>query len=89
MQLQYGRDEEPNPGWANSVDAHRSKARRILADRPGLKGDLATLVSESYEDGRRIAARSLRGQLDPDALPAACPYSIEQILDRDWWPARS
>ena len=89
LKLQYARDEESRPGWENSVDAHRSKARRILADSPGLKGHLATLVSESYEDGRRVAARSLRNELDPALLPQACPYSIDQILDRDWWPPRS
>lgn len=88
LKLQYARDEEPRPGWESSVDAHRSKARRILADSPGLKGDVATLLSESYEDGRRIAARSLRNELDSSTLPEACPYSVDQILDRDWWPPR-
>jgi hypothetical protein len=89
LKLQYARDEEPRPGWENSVDAHRSKARRILADSPGLKGEVATLLNESYEDGRRLAARSLRSSLDPAVFPRTCPYSIDQLLDRDWWPSRS
>ena len=63
---------------------HRSKARRILADSPGLKAELETILSESYEDGRRFAARSLRNELDTTTLPEVCPYSLDQILDRDW-----
>jgi len=58
----------------------------ILADSPGLKGELKEILSESYEDGRRLAARSLRGALGLKALPETCPYSLDAILDRDWWP---
>lgn len=47
LKLQYARAKEPRAGWENSVDAHRSKARRILADSPGLKGELTRILSES------------------------------------------
>jgi Domain of unknown function DUF29 len=89
LKLQHGRAAQPRAGWENSVDAHRSRARRLLADSPGLKGELGTILSESYEDGRRRAARLLRGELDPATLPEACPYSLDQILERDWWPPRA
>ena len=89
LKLHHSRAEEPRPGWESSVDAHRSKTWRILADSPGLKTEMATILRESYDDGRRIAARSLRIELDPSTLPATCPYSLEQILDRDWWPTRT
>ena len=88
LKLQHARAEAPRPGWENPVDGHRSKARRILADSPGLKGELRTTLDASYEDGRRRAARLLRNDVDPAALPEACPYSLDQILDRDWWPRR-
>ena len=88
LKLQYSRMEDSRPGWESSVDVHRSKARRILADSPGLKSELETILSESYDDGRRFAARSLRAELDPPTLPEVCPYSFEEILDRDWWPRR-
>ena len=87
VKLQFARAAEPRSGWENSVDAHRSKARRILADSPGLKADLQAMLGESYEEGRRRAARSLRGELDAKTLPEVCPYTVDQILDRDWWPS--
>ena len=86
LKLQHAQAEQPRAGW--EVDAHRSKARRILADSPGLKAELEALLGESYDDGRRFAARSLRTDPGPEPLPETCPYSLEQILDRDWWPRR-
>jgi hypothetical protein len=89
LKLQYSRAEEPRPGWESSVDVHRSKAGRILADSPDLKTEMETRLRESYDDGWRFAARSLRIELDSSTLPATCPYSLEEILGRDWWPTRA
>jgi len=86
LKLQYSPAKDPRPGWENSVDVHRSKVRRILADSPGLRSDLQDTLGESYDDGRRRAARALRGEVDPKTLPRTCPYTVDQILDHDWWP---
>ncbi len=86
LKLQHSRAEEPRAGWETSVDVHRSKARRILADSPGLKPELQAALDESYDDGRRFATRALRREVGPDVLPERCPYSLDQILNRDWWP---
>jgi hypothetical protein len=88
LKLQYSGVHESRPGWESSVDVHRSKARRIVADSPGLKAELETILSEGYGDGRRFAARSLRAELGAQTLPDVCPYSLDQILDHNWWPRR-
>jgi Domain of unknown function DUF29 len=86
LKLQYSPAKDPRPGWENSVDVHRSKARRILADSPGLGSDLQDMLGESYDEGRRRAARALSGEVDPKVLPERCPYAVDQLLDHDWWP---
>jgi len=86
LKLQHSPATDPRPGWESSVDVHRSKARKILADSPGLRSDLQATLGESYADGRRRAARALRGEVDPKVLPERCPYTVDQILDHDWWP---
>ena len=88
LKLQYSKMKESYSGWESSVDVHRSKARRILKDSPGLKAELEKILNESYDDGRRFATRSLRNELDPNIVPEICPYSLDQILDGDWWPPR-
>jgi hypothetical protein len=86
LKVQYSPAKDPRPGWENSVDVHRSKARKILADSPGLGSDLRDTLDKSYDDGRRRAARALRGEVDPKVLPERCPYTVDQMLDQDWWP---
>ena len=86
LKLQYARSHEPRAGWETSVDVHRTKALKILADSPGLRRELPNLLGESYHDGRRWAARSLRSAVDSKAFAESCPYTLEQILDHDWWP---
>jgi hypothetical protein len=63
LKLQFSRVAESRSGWVSSVDVHRAKALRILADSPGLKSELAAILSQSYDDGRRLAARALRNEL--------------------------
>lgn len=43
----------------------------------------------AWDDGRRLAAQALAAWdgLDPGILPAECPYTLDQVLDEDWWPA--
>lgn len=39
-------------------------------------------------DARRFAADGpARDGAAPDALPADCPYTPNQSLDHNWWPA--
>jgi Domain of unknown function DUF29 len=86
LKLQYSPAKDPRPGSENPVDVHRTKARKILADSPGLRSDLQDMLSESYGDGRRRAVRALRGEVDPTVLPERCSYTVDQMLDQDWWP---
>jgi hypothetical protein len=42
-----------------------------------------------YEDARELADASLRGYGEDaaaDALPPACPFTLDQILQRGWYP---
>jgi Domain of unknown function DUF29 len=77
-------------GWKSPVPVGKARSTCTVrrADSPGLKVELEAILSESYEDGRRFAARSLRNELAPTTLPEVCPYSLDQILNRDWWPRR-
>ena len=40
------------------------------------------VFTESYADGREDAAEET-GLRD---LPATCPWTLEQVLDREFWP---
>jgi hypothetical protein len=72
--------------WADEIDAFRDRMKRKLSPtiRRGLKRHLRAV----YADGRRMVERKMRRYGEDraaDALPAECPYTIEQVLG-EWLP---
>ncbi len=86
LKLQFSPADEPRWGWRVSANTHRVNALRLLRRAKSLR-KLADLA-QVYEDARGLAADSLRERdgIDPSALPGGCPYTLDQILDRGWFP---
>ena len=86
LKLQHSPATEPRAGWIDSILEHR---RRLEFDRtPRLSSILADELPRVYEITRRIAERRLRTYDEhaaADAVPATCPYTLDQITG-DWWP---
>jgi hypothetical protein len=83
----YSPASDPRYGWIESV----LDARSILADKVSatLRQDIDASLSKLYRDVRRKTEVSLRGHGEDEAaaaLPAACPYTLDQILADDWYP---
>jgi hypothetical protein len=85
LKLALSPSSRPRRGWLTPVDKQRVKLARELTNtlQHHLQAELPTL----YDGLRRPVAR----QLEKDgvrlaALPAACPFTLDQILDRDWYP---
>jgi hypothetical protein len=87
LKLEHSPASEPRRGWRLSVANHRQQAHDTLAGSPSVRGKID--IARAYGGGRRLAAMSFReyGDADPGALPEDCPYTLEQLLDFDWWPA--
>jgi hypothetical protein len=86
LKLQHSPAGDPRGGWIDSVLEHR---RRLEIDlTPRLRQILSEELPRLYDITRRITARRLRRfgeDAAADALPATCPYTVEQII-ADWWP---
>jgi hypothetical protein len=62
-----------------------------LADTPSLKNFLVEAVEKAYPDSRKLAIKE--GKLakfgvhvpEESEYPMVCPFSIEQILDEDFY----
>jgi Domain of unknown function DUF29 len=86
LKLQYSPADEPRAGWVDSVLEHRNRLEYDLT--PRLRQILADDMRRVYTLARRSAERKLRlhgEHTAADALPPACPYSLDQITG-DWWP---
>jgi len=87
LKLAYSPARDPRSGWIESI----LDARSVLADKisPTLRQDIEASLARLYRDVRRKTEVSLGGYGEHQAaasLPAACPYSVDQILADDWYP---
>jgi hypothetical protein len=86
LKLQYSPARDPRHDWRDSIIHQRGELGTVLTAtlRPILEAELLRV----YGIARRRATEQLaRDGVKPDILPRACPYTLEQILDPDWWPA--
>lgn len=70
--------------WRATIIEQRGRIARRIKDSPSLKSYPAEVLPEEY--GYSIPHAAQETGLAESAFPAACPYSAEQILDRDFWP---
>ena len=76
--------DERSSSWTSTIAEQRTEIVQLIADNPGLKPQRLERFRSAYADARDLAARETR--LGPAAFPAECPYSLEQAMDRDFWP---
>jgi Domain of unknown function DUF29 len=79
----------PRFGWIETVrDAGQDLSDRIT---PTLRRDAEANLGRLYADARQRAEAALGEYGEPDAaahLPQICPYSLDEICDRAWFPQR-
>jgi hypothetical protein len=86
LKLQHSPARDPRLGWRATVRTQRSELLNDLS--PSLRRHLADNLPELYARARHDAEGTLRDHGEEsaaDALPAACPYTLDQITG-DWLP---
>lgn len=85
LKLEYSPAADPRADWKVSVLEHRDRVARDLTASPSLRNRID--IADIYRTGRKIAALGLeRDGLRLAELPTECPYSLDQLLNEDWWP---
>jgi len=86
LKLEHSPASEPKRGWRETIRTQRADLDEDLsaALRPRIEAGLP----QFYQKARRDAAAALRDYGEPaaaDALPRACPYTLDRIIS-DWLP---
>ncbi len=68
--------------WILSIEEQRLDIADVLADNPGLKPRISEAIARAYRRARIEAARETG--LDETEFPAACPYSFDDIIMRNF-----
>jgi hypothetical protein len=87
LKLAHSPADPPRFDWMETID----EARQTLSDKisPTLRRDAEAVLDTLFAEAKRRAARGLRryGETNAaDALPQACPYSLDEICREDWYP---
>jgi len=87
LKLAYSPAQDPRFDWMASV----SDARAILSDKMSrsLRRDVRTRLPKLYQDARERSELALRRHHEGEAaaaLPALCPYTLDEILRAGWYP---
>ena len=87
LKLAYSRSPQPRFDWMASI----AEARDTLEDQitPTLRRDAEAMLAKLYAGGRNRAELGLRGCGETEAagaLPAECPFTIDEILSSGWYP---
>lgn len=85
LKLSFSSASEPRRGWRRTVMVQRRSLDRMLTTT--LRQHLSAQVYTLYQDARRLTAVELETDaVEPDVLPEACPYTLDEVLDAEWLP---
>ena len=72
--------------WRATIEHARDSVDELVEENPSLKPQLKELLQAAYRD----ALAEVVGQtnLPKKRFPPASPWSVEQVLDQDFWPER-
>lgn len=85
LQLAHSTLGDPRRFWKSTALSHRHELEMRLS--PTLRREIENDLARVYARGRRIAATVLETEgTSEDRLPRACPYTLTEILEDDWFP---
>ena len=88
LKLEHSPASEPRIDWRDSVAQARDEVEDHIT--ASMFADVAADLDKLFGRARRDAASRLikHGEHETaKALPQACPYGFEQIVDQEWYPA--
>lgn len=77
--------EKRSNSWSNTIREARKQIERLIKKHPVLRVHLEASLEECYLDAREDASDETG--LDISTFPLYCPFSLEQIKDREFFQA--
>ena len=71
--------------WRATIRVQRTSIDKLLRRNPGLKSRLNEAMQESWSEARDLAIAET--DLPDENFPETCPFSLEEIINPDFWPA--
>ena len=76
--------EKRSKSYKVTIREHRQRIKRAFKDSPSLKNYFREILTESYQDARKLATDETG--LAVNAFPMELPFTVEEILDAEYLP---
>ena len=91
VKIQFDAPDTMKMSWYNSIIEHRQRVLSSLEDTPSLKSFLVQAIEKAYPQACKLAIKESKfaalGVRIPDdsEYPNICPFTLEQILDENFY----
>ena len=86
LKLEYSSATAPRAGWVEEITEFRAQAETKLDDTPSLKHYAEGLYQKAWPQARKMVEKSFRFYQEKAKLPNHCPYTLDNVLDYDFFP---
>ena len=76
--------DQRSASWAGTIRVQRKDLGKLLKDSPSLRRFLEPEAVDAYTDAVELA--SFETRIPEAEFPENNPFSMENLLDRDYWP---
>lgn len=78
---------DPEQAWRRSIRNARKASRRLIDNYPSLSTYLEPLSARTYGYATEDAHDELSDYGDDhEPFPEACPWTLDELLDPEYWP---
>jgi hypothetical protein len=70
--------------WDASINNSRNRIAKLFKQQKSLKKRVDEFISEAYLEAKEWASKETKLRID--LFPESCPYSVEELLAKDWLP---
>lgn len=70
--------------WNFTIAEQRLKFQKVLAQNPGFKSEMQSILADAYEYAALKATHETG--LRHDTFPIECPWTLEQLSDKTYFP---
>ncbi len=76
--------ERRGNSWRLTIKEQRRRVQLRLKKSPSLQYEIGETLFEAYESAVLQAAKEMK--VAESLFPPTCPFTLEQVLDSDFWP---
>lgn len=70
--------------WSGSIRYSRNRIAKLFKQQKSLRSRINSFIPDAYQEALEVASEETKIKIH--LFPQSCPYSIEQLLDKNWLP---